>query len=35
MHGSPADIAAAVVFCATNPFLTGEIITIDGGKHLV
>jgi NAD(P)-dependent dehydrogenase (short-subunit alcohol dehydrogenase family) len=35
MHGSPADIATAVVFCATNPFLTGEIITIDGGKHLV
>jgi NAD(P)-dependent dehydrogenase (short-subunit alcohol dehydrogenase family) len=35
MHGSPADIAAAVVFCARNPFLTGEIITIDGGKHLV
>jgi len=35
MHGSPSDIAAAVVFCARNPFLTGEIITVDGGKHLL
>jgi hypothetical protein len=34
-HGSPSDIAGAVVFCVTNPFLTGEIITVDGGKHLL
>jgi pteridine reductase len=34
-HGSPSDIADAVVFCASNPFLTGEIITVDGGKHLL
>ena len=35
MHGTPADIASAVVFCVTSPFLTGEIITLDGGKHLL
>jgi pteridine reductase len=34
-HGSPSDIAAAVCFCITSPFLTGEIITLDGGKHLL
>ena len=34
-HGSPSDIAAAVIFCARSPFLTGEIITVDGGKHLL
>lgn len=34
-HGSPSDIAAAVVFCVNSPFLTGEIITVDGGKHLL
>jgi pteridine reductase len=35
MHGSPADVALAVVFCVTSPFLTGEIISVDGGKNLV
>jgi pteridine reductase len=34
-HGSPRDIASAVVFCVTSPFLTGEIITVDGGRHLL
>jgi pteridine reductase len=35
MHGSPSDIAAAVLFCIKSPFLAGEIITVDGGKHLL
>jgi hypothetical protein len=34
-HGSPRDIASAVVFCIKSPFLTGEIITVDGGRHLL
>jgi pteridine reductase len=33
--GAPSDIAAAVVFCVRSPFLTGEIITVDGGRHLL
>jgi NAD(P)-dependent dehydrogenase (short-subunit alcohol dehydrogenase family) len=35
MRGSPSDIAAAVEFCVATPFLPGEIITLDGGKHLL
>ena len=33
INGTPADIAAAAVFCVTSPFLTGEIITVDGGRR--
>jgi pteridine reductase len=33
--GSPADIAAAVVFFATAaPFVTGQILAVDGGRSL-
>jgi NAD(P)-dependent dehydrogenase (short-subunit alcohol dehydrogenase family) len=32
-HGTPLDIAAAVVFCVNSPILTGEIITLDGGRR--
>jgi len=35
MHGRPEDIAAAVVFLAKSPFITGETIFVDGGKHLL
>jgi NAD(P)-dependent dehydrogenase (short-subunit alcohol dehydrogenase family) len=32
--GEPEDIADAVLFCLRNPYLTGGIIRIDGGKRL-
>lgn len=32
--GQPADIAAAILMAAANPFLTGATIDIDGGLHL-
>jgi pteridine reductase len=35
MHGRPEDIAASVVFLAKSPFITGETIFVDGGKHLL
>lgn len=33
--GDPADVGGAVVFLATNPYVTGECITVDGGEHLL
>lgn len=32
---TPADIASTVVFIAGNPALTGSVIVVDGGQHLV
>lgn len=32
--GEPHEVAAAVLFAATNPYLTGQILDIDGG-HMV
>jgi pteridine reductase len=33
--GSPDDIARAVIFFATEaPFVTGEVLAIDGGRSL-
>ena len=32
--GTPDDIARAVIFAMTNPFLTGHVLDVDGG-HLV
>jgi NAD(P)-dependent dehydrogenase (short-subunit alcohol dehydrogenase family) len=32
--GDPDDVAQAVVFLATQPFLTGTVIRVDGGEHL-
>lgn len=29
--GQPEDIAAAILFVATNPFATGSTVTVDGG----
>jgi pteridine reductase len=34
-HGEAADIARAVMFLAQSPFVTGEIIFVDGGRHLL
>ncbi|HSV32186.1 MAG TPA: SDR family oxidoreductase [Atribacteraceae bacterium] len=33
-RGYPEDIARAVVFLAENPFITGEILFVDGGESL-
>jgi pteridine reductase len=32
--GTPEDVARAVVFLAKQPFITGEILTVDGGRSL-
>ena len=29
--GEPADIAHAHLYCLTQPFATGSILTVDGG----
>ncbi len=34
-HGTPAQIGAAVVFLLSNPSITGQILYVDGGQHLV
>jgi len=33
-HGNPEDIAKAVVFLAKSDFITGQVIYVDGGRHL-
>lgn len=33
-HGDPGDIAEAVVYLAKTDFVTGQIIYVDGGRHL-
>lgn len=33
-HGDPADVARAVRFLAECSFITGQIIYVDGGRHL-
>jgi NAD(P)-dependent dehydrogenase (short-subunit alcohol dehydrogenase family) len=33
--GSPADIVNAVVFLIENDYITGEIIHVDGGRHVM
>ena len=33
-HGEPTDIADAVAFLIRSNFITGEVIFVDGGRHL-
>ena len=33
--GSPVDIADAVVFLASSNYITGQVIYVDGGRHLL
>jgi pteridine reductase len=33
--GSPADVGAAVVFLAASTFVTGNVLHVDGGEHLL
>jgi NAD(P)-dependent dehydrogenase (short-subunit alcohol dehydrogenase family) len=32
--GTPEDVAEAIVFVATNGFMTGTVIECDGGGHI-
>ncbi len=32
--GRPAEVAEAVVFLARSPYVTGQVIFVDGGRHL-
>lgn len=32
--GTPADIAQAVVFLTESPWLTGEVLDLNGGAHM-
>ncbi|MBZ5497855.1 MAG: SDR family oxidoreductase [Acidobacteriia bacterium] len=34
-HGEPADIADAVLYLLKSDFITGQVIFVDGGRHLM
>jgi pteridine reductase len=34
-HGSPADVADAVLYLLRSDFVTGQVIYVDGGRHLL
>lgn len=34
-HGGPRDIAEAVIYLLKSDFLVGEVINVDGGRHLL
>jgi len=34
-EGSPADIVNAVVFLIENDYITGDVIHVDGGRHIL
>jgi len=34
-HGDPSDVAEAVLYLLKSQFVTGEVIHVDGGRHLV
>jgi NAD(P)-dependent dehydrogenase (short-subunit alcohol dehydrogenase family) len=33
--GEPSDVAQAVAFLAGQPFITGEVLRVDGGEYLI
>ncbi len=33
-HGDPADIAGAVLYLLKSDFVTGQVVYVDGGRHL-
>jgi len=33
-HGGPQDVAEAVIFLLRSDFITGQVIYVDGGRHL-
>lgn len=34
-HGQPEDIADAIIYLVTSRYCTGEVIYVDGGRHLM
>jgi len=34
-HGGPQDIADAVLYLLKSDYVTGQIIYVDGGRHLL
>lgn len=34
-HGDASDVAEAVVYLATSDFVTGQVINVDGGRHVM
>jgi NAD(P)-dependent dehydrogenase (short-subunit alcohol dehydrogenase family) len=34
-HGAPEDVARAVVFLLESDFITGQVVFVDGGSHLL
>jgi NAD(P)-dependent dehydrogenase (short-subunit alcohol dehydrogenase family) len=34
-HGSPDDIADATIYLLKSEFITGQVIYVDGGRHLL
>ena len=34
-YGSPSDVVEAVVFLLRSDFVTGQVVYVDGGKHLI
>lgn len=32
--GNPQDVVRTVLFLAASPFITGEVVVVDGGRHL-
>jgi len=33
-HGGPEDIVRTMLFLAGSPFITGQVIFVDGGHHM-
>jgi hypothetical protein len=33
-HGAAEDVARATLFLLTSPFITGQVIYVDGGRHM-
>ena len=33
-HGNPEDVAQAVIYLLQSPYVTGQVIFVDGGRHL-
>jgi hypothetical protein len=33
-YGSPKDVAEAVLFLVRSPFITGQVLYVDGGRHM-
>jgi NAD(P)-dependent dehydrogenase (short-subunit alcohol dehydrogenase family) len=34
-EGSPRDVVNAIVFLIENDYITGEVIHVDGGRHIM